>query len=262
MSESGNYIHGTAPSEQERLAGLNRLTNAAFVEFLRVRPGMRVLEVGSGLGLLAAAIARAAPDVRVIGLEQSAEQIAAAVKHPAVQYFQGDAHLLQFDDGSFDLVYARYVLEHIASPESVLKEMKRVTSPGCRVVACENDSSLIRFDPDCPAFERVWKAFQQHQQDLGGDSEIGRRLYGLFRKAGLRDIELSVQPEIHWHGSPGFVAWLKNLIGNVESARRGLVQSGLCSEKDIDEGIMELTALSENEQGSALFAWNRAVGVA
>src|SRR5262249_20845323 len=113
MSESG-YIHGTAPSEQRRLAGLNRLTNATFVEFLRVRPGMRVLEVGSGLGLLAVAVARAAPDVRVVGVEQSADQISAAAKDPTVQYLQGDAHRLQFDDGSFDLVYARYVLEHVA----------------------------------------------------------------------------------------------------------------------------------------------------
>jgi SAM-dependent methyltransferase len=261
MSGSG-YIHGTAPSEQRRLAGLNRLTNATFVEFLGVRPGMRVLEVGSGLGFLAAAVARAAPDVRVVGLEQSAEQLGAATKDPAVQYLQGDAHRLQFHDGSFDLVYARYVLEHVANPETVLKEMKRVTSPGGHVVACENDSSLIRFDPDCPAFESVWRAFQQHQKNLGGDSEIGRRLYGLFRKAGLNGIELSVQPEVHWYGSPGFVAWLENLMGNVESARRGLVQSGLCSGTVIDEGIMELSALSDNERGSAIFAWNRAVGAA
>ena len=262
MNDSITYIHGTTPSEQERLAGLNRLTNEAFLEFLGIRPGMRVLEVGSGLGLLAVAVARSASDVHVIGLEQSAEQIEAAALEPAVHYVQGDAHKLQFKDGSFDLVYARYVLEHVASPETVLREMKRVTRPGCRVVACENDSSLIRFDPDCPAWELVWKAFRQHQQSLGGDSEIGRRLYGLFRKAGLRDIELSVQPEIHWHGSPGFVPWLENLIGNVESARQGLLLSGLCSEKSIDESIAELTALCQNEQGSALFAWDRAAGVA
>ena len=262
MSNPVTYIHGTAPDEQQRLAVLNRLTNVAFLEFLSVQPGMRVLEVGSGLGLLASAVARSAPNVYVVGLEQSADQLKYATREPGVQYVQGDAHRLQFDDGSFDLVYARYVLEHVASPETVLKEMRRVTRPGGRVVACENDESLLRFDPECPIFESVWKAFQQHQQNLGGDSHIGRRLYGLFRRAGLSSIQLSVQPEIHWHGSPGFVPWLTNLIGNVESARRGLVNSGLCSEESIAAGIAEVTMLFQNEQASSVFVWNRAVGIA
>src|SRR5678815_4734950 len=79
-SKRSTYIHGTEPAEQQRLALLNRLTNAAFVEFLNVQPGMRVLEVGSGLGYLAAAVARSAKDVRVVGIERSEDQIRAAVK--------------------------------------------------------------------------------------------------------------------------------------------------------------------------------------
>jgi ubiquinone/menaquinone biosynthesis C-methylase UbiE len=124
------YIHGTDPSEQERLAALNRMTNKAFVEFLGIAPRMRVLEVGSGLGLLAAEVASAADGVQVVGVEKSSEQIAAAAKVPFVTYVQGDAHQLDFPDGSFDLVYARYVLEHVAAPERVLSEMRRVTRLG------------------------------------------------------------------------------------------------------------------------------------
>ena len=261
-SETSGYIHGTEPAEQQRLALLNRLTNAAFVEFLNVQPGMRVLEVGSGLGYLAAAVARSAKDVRVVGVERSEDQIRAAVKDPVIEYVVGDAHQLRFDDNSFDLVYARYVLEHVANPETVLKEMARVARPACRVVACENDESLIRWDPPCPDFERVWFSFQQHQKNLGGDSQIGRRLYALFRSAGLRNIELSVQPEIHWHGSPGFEGWITNIIGNVESARSGLIDSGLCSEASIAAANAELNALLHNEAASSVFVWNRAVGVA
>ena len=261
-SETSRYIHGTEPAEQQRLALLNRLTNAAFVEFLNVQPGMRVLEVGSGLGYLAAAVARSAKDVRVVGVERSEDQIRAAVKDPVIEYVVGDAHQLRFDDNSFDLVYARYVLEHVANPDTVLKEMARVARPACRVVACENDESLIRWDPPCPDFERVWSSFQQHQKNLGGDGQIGRRLYALFKSAGLRNIELSVQPEIHWHGSPGFEGWITNIIGNVESARCGLIDSGLCSEASIAAAKAELNALLHNEAASSVFVWNRAVGVA
>jgi len=258
MTEHTSYIHGTEPSEQERLAALNRLTNAAFIEFLNIQPGMHVLEVGSGLGLLAAGVAAAAPDVRVVGIEQSPAQIGAAVKDSRIRYVQGDAHQLEFADRTFDLVYARYVLEHVRDPAKVLKEMKRVARPGARIVACENDVSLVRLDPPCPVFEDVWAAFQQLQQQLGGDSLVGRRLFRLFRAAGLSGIELSVQPDVHWYGSPGFFRWIQNLIGNVESARAGLISAGFCSPSQIDGAVAELEALQANADASSSFVWNRA----
>jgi SAM-dependent methyltransferase len=248
------YIHGTEPDEQERLTALNRMTNTAFVGFLGVTPGARVLEVGSGLGLLAVAAAAAADDVRVIGVEISAEQIAAAATSPHVTYRQGDAHALDFPDGSFDLVYARYVLEHVARPEAVLREMRRVVRPGGRVAVCENDITLLRFDPSCPAFERAWELFQRYQSSLGGDSGVGRRLFRLFHDAGLSRIELSVQPEVHWQGSSGFTAWVQNIIGNLDSARRGLDAAV------VDAAVRELTAFMRRPDASSVFVWNRAIG--
>jgi SAM-dependent methyltransferase len=266
---SHTYIHGTEPSEQDRLAGLNRMTNAAFVAFLRVAPGARVLEVGSGLGILAAEVAAAVDGVEVVGVELSAAQIAAALQHssehatnaPRVTFKQGDAQALDFPDTTFDLVYARYLLEHVANPERVLREMRRVTKPGGRVAACENDVSLLRFDPPCPAFDRAWEVFTRFQAMLGGDGLIGRRLYRLFRSAGFADIQLSVQPEVHWHGSPGYIAWVHNIIGNLESARNGMISAGVISPRDLDAGVAELERLKTDDAGSAVFVWNRAMAV-
>jgi SAM-dependent methyltransferase len=255
------YIHGTEPSEQERLAGLNRMTNAAFIEFLRVAPGSRVLEVGSGLGILAGQVAAAATGVDVVGVELSAAQIASATPTASVTFNQGDAHSLDFPDASFDLVYARYLLEHVADPERVLREMRRVTKPGGRVAVCENDVSLLRFDPPCPAFDHAWEVFTRFQSTLGGDGLIGRRLYRLFRAAGLTDVELSVQPEVHWHGSPGFAAWVQNIIGNLESARIGMLGAGVITPAALDAAVAELDGLKSDSDASAVFVWNRAKAV-
>jgi SAM-dependent methyltransferase len=252
------YIHGTEPSEQERLAGLNRMTNAAFIAFLDVPAGARVLEVGSGLGLLAVDVANAARGVEVVGVEISAVQIAASPVDPRVTYVQGDAHSLEFPSASFDLVYARYLLEHVLDPQCVVREMHRVVKPGGCVGVCENDVSLIRFDPPCPAFERAWSAFIDFQASLGGDGLIGRRLHRLFREAGFADIELSIQPEVHWYGSPGYVAWVHNIIGNLESARNGMLAAGVISEAELNAGVGELERLKTDTTGSAVFVWNRA----
>ncbi|MEX2026589.1 MAG: methyltransferase domain-containing protein, partial [Pirellulaceae bacterium] len=235
--------------------------NGPFVEFLRVQPGMRVLEVGSGLGILAAEVAAAAEGVEVIGLERSSEQIAAATSAPRVHYVQGDAHELPFADGSFDLVYCRYLLEHVANPVRVLSEMRRVTRPGGRVQAMVYDGSLVRLDPPCPAFEQVWSAFAEHQRQFGGDGLIGRRLYRLFRDAAFSQIELSIQPELHWHGSPGFAPWIENLMGNIRSGHQGLIESGLCSPEQIGLALSELSALKPRRDASFTFMWNRAAAV-
>ena len=261
MPKADSYIHGTEPAEQRRLAVLNRMTNDAFVRFLNVGTGARVLEVGSGLGILAAAVASANEGVRVVGVEKSAEQIAAAVKTPSVAYVEGDAQRLDFPDGSFDVVYARFLLEHVPNPELVLREMRRVTRPGGRVAACENDTSLFRIDPPCPAFEDVWASFQRFQETLGGDSRIGRRLFRLFGNAGFSDIELSLQCEVHWHGSANFSSWIENVIGNIESARDGMVSSRFCSAAQIEHAIAELSALLQRDDASSTFTWNRAMAI-
>lgn len=255
------YIHGTAASEQARLAALNRLTNGPFVAFLQVRPGWQVLEVGSGLGILAADVADSCAEVHVTGLERSPEQLAAATPHPRVDLVAGDAHQLPFEEGSFDLVYCRYLLEHVGQPEQVVAEMRRVTRPGGRIAVMENDTSLVRFDPPCPAFAAVWNVFARYQWQLGGDAFIGRRLFRLLQAAGWTQIELSLQPETHWSGSPGFRPWVENLRGNIESARAGLLQAAICTADQLNRAEDELRQLAERSDASALFAWNRARGV-
>ena len=238
------------------------MTNGAFLTFLDVEAGTRVLEVGSGLGLLAAEAASANDHVEVVGVERSDEQIAAAVRVPKLEYIRGDAHELPFRDGRFHLVYARYLLEHVAAPEQVLREMRRVTRPGGRVAVCENDVSLMRVDPPCAHFDEVWTVFQRFQSQLGGDGLIGRRLFRLFRSAGFTDVELSMQPEVHWQGSVGFGPWIRNLQGNLESARRGLEQSSACGTSKLNAAMAELDELARRPDASAVLRVESSAGSA
>ncbi len=257
------YIHGTAPTEQERLSGLNRLTNAPFLEFLQLLGDERVLEVGSGLGILAAEVGERLPDGEVVGVEFSGDQIAAAESNTQrnVRFVQGDAHILPFEESSFDLVYCRYVLEHVADPVQVLREMRRVLRPDGRALAQENNILINEFYPPCPAFDAIWRKFAELQSRLGGDALIGKKLFQYFKEAGFGAIELSIQPEIHWSGLATFKPWVINLIGNVESGRRSLVEHGLATDGEIDNAIREAEALMDREDSAALFYWNRASAV-
>lgn len=117
-----------------------------------------------------------------------------------------------------------------------------------------NDIPAMRLDPPCPAFDAAWQALAAYQQTLGGDALIGRRLFRLFRNAGFADVTLSLQPEVHWSGLPGFDEWMRNVIGNIDSARRGM-------DADVaDRAVTELEAFARRDDASCIFYWNRAVG--
>lgn len=256
------YIHGTEQEEQERLAALNRLTNPPFLAWLELRPDSAVLEVGSGLGLLAKEVAVQVPQGEVIGVEYSTAQLARAPQEvPPLRFLQGDAHALPFEAERFDVVYCRYVLEHVADPVQVLREMRRVLKPGGRAYAMENDNTVTHWDPDCPAFDALWKQFVKLQAQCGGDGLIGKKLYRLFHEAGFQNIVLSLQPEIHHSGQESFAVWVENIIGNIAGAADKLTQFGLASEEEIAQAEAELRTLLSREDATALFYWNRAVAV-
>lgn len=259
MPES-TYIHGTAPDEQARLAALNALTNPAFIQFLALEGHEQVLEIGSGLGILAAEVAGRVPHGSVLGVERSGEQLDRAPKDIRnLSFVRADAHSLPFPDAMFDVVYCRYLLEHVADPAGVLREAHRVLRTGGRLYVQENDITLVRHDPPTPVFYKVWTAFARLQAQLGGDATIGRKLYRLAREAGFTgDLWLSVQPEVYWQGHAGYRPWLENLAGNLESGRVALVQSGLASADDLQAALAELQAAAEAPFGSTWFVWNRA----
>lgn len=95
--------------------------------------GLRVLDVGSGGGLLAEEFARLGCDVS--GVDPSRESVAVARDHAAaegleIEYELGRGEELNFDDGSFDAVYCCDVLEHVESVPGTIEEIARVLSDG------------------------------------------------------------------------------------------------------------------------------------
>jgi ubiquinone/menaquinone biosynthesis C-methylase UbiE len=220
------------------------------------------LEVGSGLGILASEVGLELPRGGIVGIEFLDQQIGAAPRNPSnLTFVRGDAHSLPFPDNSFDVVYCRYVLEHVADPVRALKEMRRVLRTGGRAYVQENNDAATDWYPECPRYAAVWQRFIELQRQLGGDPLIGKKLFSLFIDAGFEDIKLSIQPEVHWPGCTGFEIWVANMAALIRGASEELVKRELSKSVEIDAAICEIEEFSKQAGATALFYWNRAAAV-
>jgi ubiquinone/menaquinone biosynthesis C-methylase UbiE len=96
-----------------------------------IRRGMDVLDMATGPGYVAAAAG--ARGARVVGIDFSAAMVERARRrHPDVEFSEGDAEDLDFDDYSFDAVVMNFGLLHLARPERALAEVHRVLRAGGR----------------------------------------------------------------------------------------------------------------------------------
>jgi SAM-dependent methyltransferase len=109
-----------------------------LVEFAGVRGGERLLDVGSGTGVLAAALAAAAPTARVVGIDPSSSYVAMAqARHggPLVRFQVGDAQQMMFPDAAFDRSLSLLVVNFIPDAHKAVDEMSRVTRRGGTLAA-------------------------------------------------------------------------------------------------------------------------------
>jgi SAM-dependent methyltransferase len=98
----------------------------------------RLLDVGCGTGSLARAMATRWPGRRVIGVDVAAPYVAFARsqnKFDNLAFEEGDAGKLPYADASFAGAAAQLVLNFVPNPAAALREMKRVTARGGRLIA-------------------------------------------------------------------------------------------------------------------------------
>ena len=259
------YLHGTDPREQRRLSRLNDLINRASLAELGLREGDRVLEVGSGLGQFARAMARrAGPRGRVLGIERSAAQIReargaarAAGEPKLVAWRRGDALRLPLrrgERGGFDVAHARFLLEHVPDPLAVVRSMVRAVRPGGRIVLEDDDHDVIRLWPEPAGFGPVWKAYARSFELLGNDPGVGRRLVQLLYRAGARPHRNTWIFFGSCSGSPDFRAYVENALGVLRGARRVIVEGRLLSAGEFDQAIAAFDAWKRRPDAALWFA--------
>jgi arsenite methyltransferase len=152
------------------------------LEALALRKGERVLDIGSGPGLLtydmAASVGR---DAHVCGIDISEDMLTMSRKRcadqPWTEFRRADATNLPYPDASFDAAVSTQVYEYVVDIPVALAELYRVTRPGGRVVVIDTDyGSLVIHTENKSRMERVLSAWDEHFVHAGLPRTLSRRL--------------------------------------------------------------------------------------
>lgn len=162
----------------------------------------RLLDVGCGPGTLTVDLARRLPWGSAIGIDascdvvQSASELATRTGANNVTFAVADARSLSACPAVSSLrrptvVHAHQVLQHVADPVAMLKEMMRVVVPGGLVAVRDADYSAMSWWPRSPALQHWSDLYRRVARADGGEPDAGRRLLGWACAAGLELVEVS-----------------------------------------------------------------------
>ena len=122
--------------------GRDRSWRRAVTQALRLTAGELVLDLAAGTATSSAALA--ASGAEVIGCDFSLGMLHAAKPHDGVSLVAGDALRLPFADAVFDAVTISFGLRNTVDVGRALRELRRVTRPGGRLVVCEFSSPTFK----------------------------------------------------------------------------------------------------------------------
>ena len=230
------------------LAAVKWPTTRTLLERAGLRPGLRCLDVGCGIGTVTLRMAEAVlPQGRVTGVDFDAHciELARAAAQQLgldVEFKTGCASKLD-DTEHYDLVFGRFLLTHLAQPESALAGMVRAARPGGTVVVEDIQFTGHFSHPPCSAFDRYVALYQEVVRKRGGDPNIGPRLIGMCHDAGLVDVEFEVIQPAYRQGAGKQMAAV-----TMEHIREAVVGAGLASHDEITEVTAELTEFASDSR--------------
>jgi SAM-dependent methyltransferase len=245
MTLTATYSLGSDPQERQRLAYQASLLDQMTERLLHeagVRAGMRVLDVGCGLGdvsMLAARMVGYRGEVVAVDADpamlEAAEERAARARLPVVQFVEADVTRLELDEAGFDAVVGRLILMHVADPIAAVRAAARHVRASGIVAFQEFTTAATRVHPPMPktqaALDRITNTFEL----LGADTRAGDNLRSIFLGAGLPEPELRSEALIG--GGPEDPVF-DMVAGVTQTLRPAMERLGLVKPGELDPASM------------------------
>ena len=232
QSRDAEYTMGRSQKETDRLIEQSQLYEDVTRRFfLRsgIAKGMKVLDVGSGAGDVALALAEfVGPEGTVVGVDlnpdilKTAQARADAAGFSNIEFIAGDTRTLELPN-DFDAVVGRLVLMYMADPVEALKHLATHLSPGGIVAFQEAYFApyTVAEHPDTPLANELIKWGRTVFERSGAHLDMGMELYQAFVDAGLPEptlhFEAPMGGPVNWPGYEYLANSFRSLVPLLEA---------------------------------------------
>ncbi|WP_330231527.1 class I SAM-dependent methyltransferase [Nocardia sp. NBC_00508] len=213
MAEPGTGLGAGGMRDAARMTSIANTIDHYSLEriaSLEIPCGAAILDVGTGTGSLAAALAEHRPDARVVALDRDTTPITESVRRTSNLTVVAADVTEWRPSTTFDLIHARFVLCHVAERDRVVAELCSWLNPGGWLVLTE-PYQLTETDAPSPAVGRVFAAYRDYATSTGTSLTWIRSVPALLSQSGLRvDVHARAGrfgggPDDRWSGLLGAV---------------------------------------------------------
>jgi SAM-dependent methyltransferase len=249
---SSQYVLVTGEAGAARLRLLHVVygsSTEALLTDLGLVPGMSAADIGCGTGTVSRWLAgRVGGAGLVVGVDVSTAQLEVARRDAErqgliqLQFQHADAYDTRLPRESFDFVYCRFLLCHLAQPERALAEMRALLKPNGALVCDDVDVASIFADPPSSAVERMRDLMLAVGAARGVDFRLGIRLHRLFRSTGLANPQVRFDQPVYAAGEEKRI-WEYTFV----EAAPAMIQAGLVRPAELEKLTQELVAVARDE---------------
>jgi ubiquinone/menaquinone biosynthesis C-methylase UbiE len=241
---SEQYVIRGGQQGYERLTVLARSwrpTTAALFDRVQLGKGTRCLDLGCGSGDVTFEMAQhVGPDGSVTGIDMDevklglAREAAATQGLANVEFRQMNVYEWA-EQNSYDLVYARFVLQHLSRPVDVLRAMWAAVRVGGVIVVEDADFEGSFCDPPHDGFDFWVEAYQRVLERRGGDPLTGRKLHRYFRGAGIPEPDVAVVQRVDRIGEAKTLPY-----STVDATADAIVGEGVATAAEVQTALESL----------------------
>ena len=207
---------------------------------------MNAVDLGCGGGNVVLEIATLVAPALVTGIDMDDVKLALARKAAAARglanvRFQAMDLRDWHEHAAYDVVYARFVLQHLAQPVEMLGRMWEAVRSGGVLIVEDADFDGWACHPTRTGFDVFTRTYAEVIRRAGGDHSIGRKLYAYFLEAGIGRPEIKVVQPVSIEGEAKSLPWT-----TLDATADLIVAESIASRDEVEAALLDLETTTKD----------------